>query len=292
MVLKSLPFFALLLSVHLQSSAQYDPAYVSTSTSTINGEKYSVINMSRKDNRIKVKYFAAKDYNGTTVYQRYQEWARNKNIVAYTSGTYMTECDATIARPVGLCIDNGVLVNNAIKDNLDGLAIVYATGGMAVSNLKDGDLSITNADGTRENLNLRNAFQRTRFINWAKDNEATVFQTHLFYYKNNVEVFYNASPELRERRFLAVGKDSDGTIRHFLVNLSGFNTIYNATIKVSNYLKSDEDIEDLIFLINLDTGCQDVFQLKTKVGGVDNRSGFSGKASLSESTNLIVYYSE
>jgi hypothetical protein len=51
-------------------------------------------------------------------------------------------------------------------------------------------------------------------------------------------------------------------------------------------------VENLTFIINLDTGCQDVFEFYKPNGAVDRRKGFSGTAQLNQSTNLIVYYYE
>lgn len=276
----------------LLNAQQYSKKYVETSTTVIQGETYSMVKMSRKDDHVKAKYFAAKDYNGTSVYQRYQEWARNKNIVAVSSGTYMTYCESSIAKPVGLCIDRGTLVNNTLVDNLDGLAIVYATGGIAVSNLKDGDLTVTTTDNKKKTLDLKNAFQRAEFIKWAAENEATVFQTHLFCYKNELKVYSNGSTDKRERRFLAVCKDDSGVVYHYIVNLSGWNTIYDASVKVTKFLKDTEEMGNIVFLINLDTGCQNVFEVKKPDGSTDTREAFKADKDLSQAVNLLVYYYE
>ncbi|MHA8085391.1 hypothetical protein U8695_07415 [Aquirufa antheringensis] len=281
----------LVLFLYQTSYAQYDANSVSTSSVSLQNELYSTIKMSRKGDHVKVKYFAAKEYNGTSVYERLNSWKRGKKIIAISSGTYMTECDPDIAIPVGICIDNGKVVNNNLDEKLDGLAIVYATGGMVASNLKNGDLTVSSGNGKRT-LDVRNSFQRQEFIKWAQENSATVFQTHLFYYGNKLTIGSNSSPNKRERRFLAVGKDDSGDVKHYLVNLSGANTLYNATLKVSKYLQEYEDVENLIFLINLDTGCQDVFQTYKPTGAVDARKGFSGKAPITQATNLIVYYYE
>jgi hypothetical protein len=274
--------------------AQYSEDFVSTSAVNIGNEQYSVVKMSRQDKRVKVKYFAAKDYNGTPVYTRYQEWARSKNVIALSSGTYMTSCDASSAKPVGLCIDNGSVVNQSIETTkLDGLAIVYPAGGgggMVVSNMKDCDLTV-NVNGTNTTLCLKNSWDFSTFLSWAKDNQATVFQTHLFVYKNSLKVGGNGSPAVRERRFLAVGKDDEGNIMHYIVNLSGANTVYDASVKVKKYLNDRERL-DITFMINLDTGCQNVFQVYQPNGRIDSRTGFSGTESLTQATNLVVYYYE
>lgn len=275
---------------------QYDSKYVETSTVADKVDSYSLIKMSRKDDRVKVKYFAAKDFNGSSVVQRYKQWSKNKNIIAYSSGTYMTSCDANLAKPVGICIDNGVVVNNSISDNLDGLGIVYQTGGMVASNIKEGNLTVKKNDGSSLKIDLRNAFQRSQFIDWAKENNATVFQTHLFYYNNIIQVFPNGNKEKRERRFLAVAKDQNGIVCHYIVNIKSKNnsgyTIYDATVKVTNFLKKYEDVSNIVFLINLDPGCQDVFEVKTEKGLVDQRPGFKGTVPIENSANLIVYYFE
>lgn len=280
-----------ILFIYQTSFAQYDANFVSTSSVSLQNELYSTVKMSRKGDHVKVKYFAAKEYNGTSVYERLNSWKRGKKIIAISSGTYMTECDANIAIPVGLCIDNGKVVNNKLDEKLDGLAIVYPTGGMVATNIKNKDLTINDA-GVKKTLDISNAFERQEFIKWAQNNSATVFQTHLFFYSNKLTIATNSSPNKRERRFLAVGKDDSGDVKHYMVNLSGANTLYQATLKVSKYLQEYEDVENLIFLINLDTGCQDVFETYKPTGAVDTRKGFSGKAPITQATNLIVYYYE
>jgi hypothetical protein len=281
----------ILLGLGQLTFAQYNQSFVSSSSVSIQGELYSTVKMSRKGEHVKVKYFASKEYNGTSVYNRLNAWRRGKNIIAISSGTYMTDCQSNIAKPVGLCIDNGNVVNNDLKDNLDGLAIVYASGGIVATNLKNGDLTVSGSSG-RKTLDIRNAFQRQEFINWARENSATVFQTHLFYYGNKLTIGSNSSTDKRERRFLAVGKDDSGEVKHYLVNLSGANTLYQATLKVSKYLQDYEDVENLTFIINLDTGCQDVFEFYKPNGTKDSRRGFGGTAQITQSTNLIVYYYE
>jgi hypothetical protein len=239
-----------------------------------------------------VKYFAAKE-NGKSVYDRYREWSANKSIIAYSSGTYMDLCGGNPiqANPVGVCFDAGKLVNARIKDGMDGLIIVYATGGVVASNLKEGNLSVKESStGNSYVLNLRNAIDFGTFKTWAKQEEATVFQTHLLNYKGVLGVGTNGSSDTRERRFLAVCKDEDGNIIHCLINLAGNNTLYDATTKVSNYLSQFEDMDNIIFLINLDTGCQDVFQTFDENG--NTKSGFSGRMPVSTAANLIVYYYE
>jgi hypothetical protein len=251
--------------------------------------------MSRKDGHIKVKYFACKE-NGKLVYNRYNDWAKNKNIIAYSAGTYMDICDQNSyqkATPVGVCFDNGNMVNGSIKDNMDGLVIVYATGGAVASNLKEGNLSIKESStGISNVVDIRKPIDFMRFKNWAAIEDATIFQTHLLYYKDQLGVGTNGSSSTRERRFLAVCKDEDDNVVHCLVNLAGNNTLYDATVKVVDYLKRSSDMNSIIFMVNLDTGCQNIFQAYDSKGRIVPGDGFNGTTPITQASNLLVYYYE
>lgn len=290
-------YFLILLSQFFSASAQYDLDYVSVNSLVYNNEKISYVAMARGGNRVKVKYFASRDFNGATVYQRYMEWSKNKNVIAVSSGTYMSpSCDGSDpnTRPVGLCVDNGVPVNqDLIFSGLDGLAVVYPSGGgggMAVTNLKDGNLNISGPSGN-ETINIRNTMQLQRFISWAKSNSATVFQAHLFVFKNNFLLDPNkASSNTAVRRVLAVGTDSDGQFVHYIVDFpNSQQTIYDAALKAYNFLTKRQNLK-ITFMINLDTGCQNVFNVYRQDGSVNTQ--FRGDTPLNKAANLLVYYFE
>jgi hypothetical protein len=282
--------FSCLFLIGFSASAQYSEDYVEVYSTNIGGENYSIVKMSRKDERVKIKYFSGKDFTGRSVYERYSAWAKNKNIIALSSGAYMTHCDASYATPIGLCIDNGQLVNNEIA-NFDGLAIVYTTGEMAFSNLKDGDLGVTKGDGTKMTLNLNNSFDRTRFIKWAEDNAATVFQTHLLYFDGKPKVYTNGSQLIRDRQLIITGKDRSGEIFHFIVHLKGGATLYDATFKAAKFLQVNEDLT-IKSIINVDPGCHHILEVRKSDGSIDGQSGFTGKNPISSALNLIVFYYE
>ena len=186
------------------AQACYSDEYVEISNVTFQNDQYSLVLMRRRDDRVKAKYFAARDYFGRSVYQRFQNWREmNDRVVLVSSGTYM---DA-FGNPEGLTIDNGVQVNGTlIRDRMDALAIVYPTGGIAVSNLKEGNLSLGCYPGRKFDLrgSARDLYD---FKQCAEEMEATVFQTHLLVYDNQLEISTNADQKERERRFLAVGKN-------------------------------------------------------------------------------------
>jgi len=278
-----------------KSFQTYDPDYVSISTVKDKyGYEYNVAYMQRDGNRVKAKYFAAKDYNGTSVPKRYDTWSKGKNVILCVSGTYMTDCYThNNPKPVGLTIDNGVMVNNDIKkDDKDALVIVYATGGIACSNLSDGDLTLK-GEGADENkkYDLRGSkWDLLDFIKWSENNEATVFQAHLLVYKNKIKVSsYNSDNTLRERRFLAVGTDEDGKLVHVIIDSPEYTSLYEGSKRVLEFLNSFKDMT-VTFMINLDTGCQDVYYQYNYDGTLHAKIG--GAYDINQTVNLLAYYFE
>ena len=280
--------FVALASIHGQATAQYDGDYAGIGTEIIDNEKYTVVEMTRKDQRIKVKYFADKDYSGKSVYSRYLEWSRNRSVVCASVGTYFDDS----RRPVGICIDDGYIINRT-EMNMDGLVIVYKTGGIVATNIKEGNLTVQSPEGGSMVLNIRNSLDRSRFFKWAQENNATVFQSHLLYYKNEMKISsVNSKSDMRERRMLGVAKDDEGNIRYYVINLKSYNTLYNATEKIVRYLKKKSGITDVVFLINLDTGFQDAFQVRRPDGSIITNKDFTGEKELSVAQNLLVFYFE
>lgn len=295
--MKNVVYLLLLLSSYSSASAQYDLNYVSVNSLNYNNEKISYVAMARGGNRVKVKYFASRDFNGASVYQRYLDWSRNKNVIAVSSGTYMSpSCNGADpnTKPVGLCVDNGIPVNrDLILSGLDGLAVVYPSGGgggIAVSNLKDGNLTIS-VPGGSQTINIKNKMELQRFISWAESNSATVFQAHLFAFKNKFLLDPSkASSQTAVRRVLAVGTDSEGQVIHYIVDFPNVSqTIYDAALKAYNFLTKRQNL-NITFMINLDTGCQNVFNVFRQNGSVDTQ--FRGDTPLTNAANLLVYYFE
>lgn len=199
--------------------------------------------------------------------------------------------------PVGLTIDNGKLVNkNLGKDYngnpFDGLIIVYATGGIVATDLRKGDLTLQGGGiASGRKFDIRNNWQdRNDFIAWAQEQEATVFQTHLLVYKNQLAIGYNGSSKSQERRFLAVGKDkSSGDLCHVILNLPEYTALYNGAVRAKKFLNDTGNME-ITFMINLDTGYQDVCFLYNKDASVNTL--IHGQKSLEYAVNLLAYYYE
>ena len=269
----------------------YDSSFVTTTTVGYSGSDYTMLWMKRGESnkKIKAKYFAAKDaYNGNSVPERFNSWSRGKNVICFTSGTYMSDLTASKAGLIGLTVDNGTVVNNTVESNLDALIIVYATGGVVASNLDDKNLKVTGSGLTGVELDIRgNAYHRQKFLKWAKENKATVFQTHLLAMNNVLKLYSNGSKRVAERRFLAVGYDENGKVVHTIVHDPNPSTLYDASKKVLSFLTDFQEM-NVIWMINLDTGAQNVFGLYDANG--NKNSKIEGRVSISNSRNLLVYY--
>ncbi len=271
----------------------YNSKLVETYDAAYDGEKLQMVKMNRKGERIKAKYFAAK-YNGKDVYNRYLEWSKGKNIILVSSGTYMDDYGV----PVGLTIDNGVVVSRSMAP-FDGLVIVYATGGVAVTNLEKGALKVhytsTNTDYTFTDLQ-NNSTQRSRFIEWAEEEKVTVFQTHLLIYQNTMCVYtpsiysVNSTAE-RERRFLIGVRDTENNVNHIIINLpEQNNTLYSGAKKAKMFLEEIIGITNIVYMINLDCGYEDVLKFYNSYG--TESLDFKGNSDITSCSSLLVYYYE
>jgi len=284
---------AVLFVLPLRQQGGYDGKYVIIKTLAIGGERYGVVRLLRTGNHVRIKYFAARSPENVSVDERFRQWAVFKNIIGYSSGAYMTNCYG-IAAPVGLCLDEGHMVNAALVENgLDGLVVAYADGGLGAFSLKAGNIVVTDENG-RLRLNPRSsAYDKQLFINWAKKGQATVFQSHLLVYDDTLQVGRNGSPTVSPRRVLAVCKE-DNEITHYIINLPNASTLYDGARKALDYLKKYEGVARVAFMINLDTGCQDIFTLYDRSGKKIARPPFQGNdhVTASQATNLLVYYYE
>lgn len=285
-----------LLSTNRAVSQCYDANYVELSTSNYKNEQYTVIMLNKAGQRIKTKYFAAPD-NGKSVFKRYIDWsARIKNIILVSSGTYMDQCDnAELAKPVGLTIDNGIPVTRTlIAKKMDALAIVYSSGGSAggivVTNLADGDLMLKGSGvDEKRKFNLRKSNDDLDdFMEWAEAQEATVFQTHLLVYNNILKISAtNSNTAKRERRFLAAGKDADGQQYNIILNCPASSSLYDASKKALEFLNKFKEI-NVLFMINLDTGCQNVIELRNSNCSVS--TAVTGTQAVNNAVNLLAFY--
>jgi hypothetical protein len=94
------------------------------------------------------------------------------------------------------------------------------------------------------------------------------------------------------RRFLAVCKSEEGNIVHYIINLPTESTEYDGVNKAYRILKEREEVQQIVFMINLDTGCQNVFKAFNDRGAEYTSDILKGSTPISGAINLLAYYYE
>lgn len=255
------------------------------------------VTMKREESgkRIKAKYFAYKvGYN--SIYDRIKNWGKSKQIICITSAAYVQDYDqqnytTQNSTMDGITIDDGEVLNKEVSRDKDALVIVYATGGIVVSDLKEKDLQVTGNGLTGKKLDIRGSISdRMNFVKWAQAQRATVYQTHLVAMNDQLKVYNNGSNSAAERRFLVAGYDSGGKLVHTIIHDPNELSLYQGAKNALNYTKGNMHFQKVVFMINLDTGVQNSFQLYNADGSINSK--VTGRQSLDKARNLLVYYYE
>ena len=243
--------------------------------------------MKRKSGKVKAKYFAYKDMNDDrSVYSKYRSWRGGKDIVLVCSGAYTTERDRDSEMiPTGLTVDNGKVVNRNYRDDMDGLVIVYATGGIVVSDIEEGNLWLQSIE---RRVDAKESADRTALISWARQEEATIFQTHLLAYRNELRIDSRGRTEKAERRMLALAIDEKGEVIHILFNIQEDVYLYDISRDILSYLQEKE--MNVVAMLNLDTGWYNILEVYDKDG--DKYDRMQGDKPLTKATNMVAYYYE
>jgi hypothetical protein len=229
----------------------------------------------------KAVYFSEGD-----VYGKLNKWKRGKELVLTCSGAFSDDLYKTNgALPVGLNVENGYIKNRTvIKEGMDALVIVYATGGIVVSDLTKGDLFLQSL-GKKVNVR-KDVSAKYDLLKWAEDEKATIFQTQLLAYDNALKIGSEGRKQKRERRFLGLAKTSSGTLYHIIFNFPNGEYLYDGAKKVMNHL-NDQDMK-VIALLNLDTGAYNVMDLNTGDYSIDAK--IKGSTKVSAAVNLLSYH--
>ena len=109
-------------------------------------------------------------------------------------------------------------------------------------------------------------------------------------YRNQLNDFTGISDQKRERRFLAVGKDANGILKHIIIDHPSGATLADGAENVFNFLKENYQMQDVTFMINMETGSGNVLQLYDETGNV--RNDIKGTIDPKEASSLLVYYYE
>ncbi len=240
--------------------------------------------ISRSGGKINAKYFAYKQF-GKSIHDRYVEWKEGKQLVLSCSGAYTYS--KTEEYPTGITVDNGNIVNRSIREDMDALVLVYATGGIAVSDIDDGDLYL---GSLKKRVNIRDRNDKYEFLGWAEKEKATVFQSHLLAYTNNLRIDEESDQDRAHRRILALIKNKKGDLFHVIFNIREDVTLYKISYTLFHYLRNKDN--EVIAMVNLDTGAYDILEVydedEQKIDGIHGDRSFS----IRKATNLITYYYE
>ena len=256
---------------------------------SVNGtNNYQIFQFERPS--IKVKYFGSTQ-NGESVALRFKKWRAGKNVVLACSGTYSINNYSNNYVPDGLCIDDGFVVNNSINNNLGAFVIVEKVGGIRVFTKESG--VICQSVGSQRLYPASNALDRVTFIEWAKKESATVFQTHCLFFSGQKRC-NNYSSDIRERRILAICENSNKKINYFILNLPtanplnicDANDLFLGQIKAKGYSP--------IALVNLDVGNFDIIHVYDENGNnIDSKfSDLKSRVDFNSSKNIIAFYIE
>ncbi|MEO1653433.1 MAG: hypothetical protein AAFU64_07815, partial [Bacteroidota bacterium] len=227
--------------------------------------------------KVKAKYFAIGEVNN-----RLDEWESEKKVILSCSGAFTTN-DFGSPLPVGLTVDNGVVVNKKLNDDMDGLVIVYGTGGIVVSDKDQGNLHLQSIG---KSVDVRESWDRYELIKWAEKEEATIFQTQLLAYKNQLRLDVNkARRKNRERRILVLARTAQKVVYHVIFDIHDGVYLGEIAEEILDYLNS-KNVE-VVAMLNLDTGWYNMMKLYDT-----NREVVLKRNPDKDPTNLLVYYYE
>ncbi len=218
---------------------------------------------------------------------QYQQWAsRHKKIpVLATTGGFTN----IHRKPEGLTIENGQIVNAVLMPDRDGLVIVHKGGGISVVNLERTTIKLSL--GTQTVLTIENPLQSliaySKLLHWCSDHKATLFQTQLLAYSNDLLIdVAKAKGQLRERRLLALIRDAKTSeLHHVVLDIPTPHNLAIIAKDIFNLLKSRE--KNVEALLNLDVGSYNILQVFNEQGKV--LAVPQGPVGITKATNLIVY---
>jgi hypothetical protein len=233
-----------------------------------------------KNSEIKAMYFADK-INHSSIYNRYEAWKNGKTLISVCSGAFTND----YTKPIGITVDNGTIINRTVENKMNGLVIVYPYGGIAVSDISEKNLRISNNYSSRS-LDIRNEFDKNTFLKFAAEEQVTVFQTQLLIYDNVLKC--KSNNEYRERRFLVIAKDKNGDILHIIFNIPKNVQLYNTANNLLNFFKNSG--RTIVAMLNLDTGANDMMRVYRSNGSTIYHFDGAENKSISSAVNFISYY--
>lgn len=227
--------------------------------------------------RIKVQYFASSAVN------QFRSFKNQQHVVLATTGGYTTNFGGS-KKPDGFTLENGKLINAVLLHDRHGLA-VFSNNSVQAINLKANKIKLPNGDILDSPFESLAAY--SQLLKWCKENQATVFQTHLL--ASNDSILINPSKSSnaqRERRLLALFQDKKGNKVHAIFNITSSYDLASITQEIFNIIAKREF--KVLGIMNLDTGSYDILNVFNERGNL--WPTVRGPVDISVATNLIVYY--
>lgn len=226
---------------------------------------------------IGICYFPIKS-DHESVYGRYVDWQSDKKVILVSSGAYATAAN----EPIGLTIDNGAILNQRLRRDMDGIVVVH-----------NGQIHIYNSkkrfhfEPLNKTLWMPDYKDKNQFTTWAKNNKATIFQTHLLIYNNHLRIAPNSKKKFTKRKMLALLRDGAGHTHNAIFYLASGEYLLDGTKKLRKYLNEAGFQVDK--MINLDTGINNILEVNEAIRTC-NGATVRGKNNMQAAKNLLSFY--
>ncbi len=289
-----LVLFALLCSVNI--APKHIPPVKMYESESVYVEQFDngdgpcyAIKLNNNSQRIRSKYFAYKNAEGE-VSRRYNSWAKDKDLILVTAGAYADYMDQTV--PAGITMDSGAVINERLS-SYEGLVMISATGSVWVADLADKEGFVVPGDSSRRRFYLADYIDRSLFIDMGRKLSLTAFQTHILVYRNRIKIDpKKSSTNVAARRFLVGVKDGTN-VNYLILGTSQFKTLFEFTTIALDYVHKVYDTNnvtaEVLFMVNMDTGAQDIFELHDANGNI---SELTGRVEIERAANLFAFYQE
>ncbi len=221
-------------------------------------------------------YFAEGD-----VAAQLESLKRSSEVMVATAGGFTNY----LKQPEGLTVDEGRVVNSVVQPDRDGLLMLTREFGVTALSLKDASLLLP--DGLAIENPLRSLTAYAQLIDWCRLHRATLFQTQLVVYHDQLLIDPDkAVKRFRERRLLALTTDLEsGASYHVLFNVTEPHMLAVLSAEVRAMLH--ERHQRIEALLNLDVGLYDILTV------LDDRGvaleDVRGKSDSRIANSLIVY---
>ena len=295
MLTKKLAFvFVLMIGFSLGAQNFFNDSF-RTITYTYDNDPYIIYDFtSIYDNASKIKA----TYFGQDAYDQFLKLKEEKDIVLATTASFSSSMIFT-GIPVGFCSENGNILNKMPDKTMDAMVVLQSNsknnGRIAIGDLDYDEVNFEPSSIFEHTLNPREKVLDTySFFNLIEEQKLSVFQTQLLYsYKKpNAshfnDLYYGAGD--RNRRFLAIARKGNN-IHNVIIDTPNNDYLMNAAN--SSKIILEKDGFEVLYLMNLDTGCKDILHvfngtdLENKRPKQAIRSG-----TIEHASNLLVYYKE